>query len=87
MITEKEIRAILKGYRESYAPWEIDGGYCQNYDDDRLIEFAKQMYNRALEDAANSAEVTGEQYEPDGEEGSINLTWEVDKESILKLKI
>ena len=72
-MTDKEIRKILEQYEESD---------CQNYDEGRLVEFAKAIYNKALEDAAEGAKVTQDALPDDSPP-----YYYVDKNSILKLKI
>lgn len=70
-MNDQKIKDILGKYKESYAPWEEDGGNCIPYEEDGMIKFAKEIYNLALEDAAKN----------------MIYDMGVNKSSILKLKI
>ena len=85
-MTELEINKILKRYKESYAPWEMDAGNCVPYEEDRIVEFGKQIYNQALEDAESNVKLKKEPV-TDSVGNVYEYQIDIDKESILKLKI
>ena len=49
-LIDKDIKKILKGYEELYAPWEMEEspGDCQQYTEIGLIKFGRQMYELGL---------------------------------------
>lgn len=85
-MNDKEIRELLEQYEESYAPWETDGGDCQNYDEGRLVEFAKAIYNKALDAAASNVKIKKEPV-TDSVGNIYDYKTDIDTDSILKLKI
>jgi hypothetical protein len=55
-MSKEEIERILESYEESYAPWELEEGYCDIYTKDKMIEFGKRMYELGLRQNQNKDE-------------------------------
>ena len=59
-MTDKEIKKILKGYEESYAPWEIEDGDFQQYLEIAMTDFGRRMYELGVLKTTHSAPTTND---------------------------
>jgi len=52
---EHRVIMTLQKYKESYAPWELDEMDCPPYTTERMIEFGKDIYQKAMKDVWDAA--------------------------------
>jgi hypothetical protein len=57
---EHRVIMTLQKYEESYAPWELDEMDCPPYTTERMVEFGKDIYQKAILDCSENKFTEGQ---------------------------